>query len=219
MSDQPGLWCLGDWCTPEEIAIPQPFVNTYFYIKSLNRAIDAAAMSVIAEVQKAGGEAAFIDAEHALDPVYAKALGVDINNLLVSQPDCGEDALEICEALARSGAVDAIVIDYFHWTEQGNWEFEPSLWPDPKAMCDELYSMGIRPVVSIWPTINPASHNWNAMNDENMLLRTENGQYGTFDFYGQQTFIDPTNPRTREYVWEQVKKGYYQYGIKTFCES
>ena len=69
------------------------------------------ALHILAEVQKSGGTAAFIDAEHALDPVYAKALGVDINELLVSQPDCGEDALEICEALARSGAVDAIVID------------------------------------------------------------------------------------------------------------
>ena len=69
------------------------------------------ALHIIAEVQKAGGEAAFIDAEHALDPVYAKALGVDINNLRVSQPDCGEDALEITEALVRSGAIDAIVID------------------------------------------------------------------------------------------------------------
>ncbi|HHT53667.1 MAG TPA: recombinase RecA [Clostridiales bacterium] len=69
------------------------------------------ALHVIAEVQKEGGEAAFIDAEHALDPVYAKALGVDINNLLVSQPDCGDDALEITEALVRSGAVDIIVID------------------------------------------------------------------------------------------------------------
>ena len=69
------------------------------------------ALHVIAEVQKLGGEAAFIDAEHALDPVYAKALGVDIDNLLVSQPDCGEDALEITESLVRSGAVDIIVID------------------------------------------------------------------------------------------------------------
>lgn len=69
------------------------------------------ALHILAEVQKAGGTAAFIDAEHALDPVYAKALGVNINDLLVSQPDCGEDALEICEALARSGAVDGIVVD------------------------------------------------------------------------------------------------------------
>ncbi|MBO7376844.1 MAG: recombinase RecA [Clostridia bacterium] len=69
------------------------------------------ALHVVAEVQKSGGEAAFIDAEHALDPVYAKALGVDIDNLLVSQPDCGEDALDITESLVRSGAVDIIVID------------------------------------------------------------------------------------------------------------
>ena len=69
------------------------------------------ALHVIAEVQKEGGEAAFIDAEHALDPVYAKKLGVDINNLLVSQPDCGEQALEIAEALVLSGAIDVIVVD------------------------------------------------------------------------------------------------------------
>ena len=62
-------------------------------------------------MQKTGGQAAFIDAEHALDPVYAKNLGVDIDNLLVSQPDSGEQALEICDALVRSGAVDIIVID------------------------------------------------------------------------------------------------------------
>ena len=69
------------------------------------------ALHIIAEAQKAGGEAAFIDAEHALDPVYAKALGVDIDSLLVSQPDNGEQALEITEALVRSGAIDVIVVD------------------------------------------------------------------------------------------------------------
>ena len=69
------------------------------------------ALHCIAEAQKGGGEVAFIDVEHALDPVYAKALGVDIDSLLVSQPDTGEQALEICEALVRSGAIDAIVID------------------------------------------------------------------------------------------------------------
>jgi len=68
-------------------------------------------LHVIAETQKAGGTAAFIDAEHALDPVYAKNLGVDIDNLIVSQPDTGEQALEIAEALVRSGAVDIVVID------------------------------------------------------------------------------------------------------------
>ncbi len=69
------------------------------------------ALHIIAEAQKTGGEAAFIDAEHALDPVYAKKLGVDIDNLIVSQPDTGEQALEITEALVRSGALDVIVVD------------------------------------------------------------------------------------------------------------
>ncbi|HJA37012.1 MAG TPA: recombinase RecA [Firmicutes bacterium] len=68
-------------------------------------------LHVVASAQKAGGEAAFIDAEHALDPVYAKALGVDVDRLLVSQPDTGEQALEITEALVRSGAVDVVVVD------------------------------------------------------------------------------------------------------------
>ena len=69
------------------------------------------ALHVVAEAQKMGGEAAFIDAEHALDPVYARKLGVDIDNLIVSQPDTGEQALEITESLIRSGALDVIVVD------------------------------------------------------------------------------------------------------------
>lgn len=68
-------------------------------------------LQVIAEAQKAGGSCAFIDAEHALDPIYAEALGVDVENLLVSQPDTGEQALEICDMVVRSGALDVVVID------------------------------------------------------------------------------------------------------------
>ncbi len=69
------------------------------------------ALHIVAEAQKRGGEAAFIDAEHALDPVYARALGVDIDSMLISQPDTGEQGLEICEALVRSGAIDVVVVD------------------------------------------------------------------------------------------------------------
>ena len=69
------------------------------------------ALHTVAEAQRNGGIAAFIDAEHALDPVYARALGVDVDNLIISQPDTGEQALEITEALIRSGAIDIIVID------------------------------------------------------------------------------------------------------------
>ena len=69
------------------------------------------ALHAIAEAQKRGGTCAFVDAEHALDPTYARKLGVDIDNLLISQPDAGEQALEICDTLVRSGAVDVLVID------------------------------------------------------------------------------------------------------------
>lgn len=128
-----------------------------------------------------------------------------------------DDLMEIAREYKKRGIpVDAMVIDYFHWTEQGEWEFEPEYWPKPKAMCEELRRMGIEPVVSIWPTINPKSKYYREMNDENMLVRTENGQYGTFEFYGQQTFVDMTNPNTREFVWDKAKKNYYDLGIKTF---
>lgn len=69
------------------------------------------ALHMVAEVQKTGGVAAFIDAEHALDPSYARNIGVDIDDLYVSQPDCGEQALEITETMVRSGAVDIVVVD------------------------------------------------------------------------------------------------------------
>ena len=128
-----------------------------------------------------------------------------------------DDLLDVAREYKKRGIpVDAIVIDYFHWTEQGEWKFDPKYWPDPKAMCDELKEMNIEPIVSIWPTINPKSENYHEMSEGNMLVRTENGQYGTFDFYGQQTFIDTMNPKTAEFVWEKVKKNYYDYGIRNF---
>ena len=128
-----------------------------------------------------------------------------------------EDLLEVAREYKKRGVpISAIVIDYFHWTEQGEWKFDPEYWPDPAAMCRELKDMGIEPVVSVWPTINPNSENYEEMNEANMLVRTENGQYGTFEFYGQQTFIDVTHPKTRSFVWEKVKEHYYKYGIRTF---
>lgn len=128
-----------------------------------------------------------------------------------------EDLLEVAREYKRRGIpIDVIVIDYFHWTEQGEWKLDPEYWPDPEKMCRELEELGIRPVISIWPTINPASENYTEMSEGNMLLRTEQGQFGTFDFYGQQTFIDPMNPKTGKFVWDKVKKNYYDKGIQTF---
>lgn len=128
-----------------------------------------------------------------------------------------KELLEVAREYKQRGIpINAIVIDYFHWTEQGEWKFDEKYWPDPKAMCKELEEMGIKPIVSIWPTINPNSKNYEKMNEENMLVRTENGQYGTFAFYGQQTFIDPMNPETRNFVWNKIKENYYDYGIRNF---
>ncbi len=128
-----------------------------------------------------------------------------------------EDVLNIAKEYVKRGvSIDALVIDYFHWTEQGEWSFDKKLWPDPKTMCEELKKMHIEPVVSIWPTINPKSRNYEYMNEQNMLVRTENGQYGSFEFYGQQAFVDMTNPDTRSFVWNQARDNYYKHGIKTF---
>lgn len=128
-----------------------------------------------------------------------------------------EELLEVAREYKRRGIpIQAIVIDYFHWTEQGEWKFDPKYWPDPANMCKELEELGIKPVVSIWPTINPKSENFEEMNERNMLVRTENGQYGTFSFYGQQTFIDTMNPETREFVWNRIKENYYVQGIHNF---
>lgn len=128
-----------------------------------------------------------------------------------------EEVLEVAREYKRRGIpISAIIIDFFHWTEQGEWKFDPKYWPDPEKMCRELREMGIQPIVSIWPTINPKSENWRHMMTEGMLVNTETGQYGTFEFYGQQTFIDATNPETRDYVWNIAKKNYYDKGVRTF---
>ncbi len=128
-----------------------------------------------------------------------------------------DEVLRVAREYRERGIpLSVIVIDFFHWTEQGEWKFDPKYWPDPEAMCRELKEMGIRPVVSIWPTINPKSENWEEMNDRNLLVRTENGQYGTFDFYGQQTFVDVTHPEARAFVWDKVKKNYYDRGFHNF---
>jgi len=128
-----------------------------------------------------------------------------------------EELLEVAREYKRRGIpLSAIVIDYFHWTEQGEWKLDPKYWPDPEGMCRELDEMEIKPVISIWPTINPNSENYKYMDERNMLLRTERGQYGIFDFYGLQTYIDPTNPETTEYVWSRIYQNYYKVGIKNY---
>ena len=109
--------------------------------------------------------------------------------------------------------LSVIVIDYFHWTEQGDYKFDPKFWPAPREMADELHEMGVKLMVSMWPTINEKSENYGTMLDNNMLIRTSHGQNRIFDFYGQQAIIDPTNPETRKFVWDKLKENYIDNGV------
>lgn len=128
-----------------------------------------------------------------------------------------DELLAVAEEYKKRGIpLSAIIIDYFHWTEQGEWKFDPKYWPSPEEMCAKLREQGIKPIVSIWPTINENSENWEYMNQHNMLVRTESGLPGIFSFYGPQTYIDPTNPETRKYVWARVRENYLQKGVAAF---
>ena len=106
------------------------------------------ALHAVAEAQKTGGNAAFIDVEHALDPVYAQALGVDIDSLLVSQPDTGEQALEICEALVRSGAIDVVVVDSVA-AMTTKAEIEGEMGDSHVGLQARLMSQGMRKLTSV----------------------------------------------------------------------
>ncbi len=112
--------------------------------------------------------------------------------------------------------IDIIVIDFFHWTVQGDWKFDKKYWPDPKAMVDELHRMGIKVMVSVWPSVDRRSENFGEMMERGLLMRTERGAAQTYDYQGDCVQIDPTNPETRAYVWEKCKQHYYDYGIDFF---
>lgn len=128
-----------------------------------------------------------------------------------------EELLEVAREYKRRGLpIDLIVIDYFHWPKQGEWKFDPTYWPDPDAMIRELKNMGIELMVSIWPTVDRQSENFDEMLEKGYLIRTERGHRVGLDFEGATIHYDATNPAAREYVWEKVKKNYYEKGIKVF---
>ena len=108
------------------------------------------------------------------------------------------------------------MIDFFHWTVQGDWKFDKTYWPDPKAMVDELHSMGIRVIVSVWPSVDRKSENFDPMMERGLLIRTERGAAQTYDYQGDCVEIDVFNPEAREYVWQACKRNYYDLGIDGF---
>lgn len=116
---------------------------------------------------------------------------------------------------SRGIPLDVIVIDFFHWTRQGDWKFDPVYWPDPAAMVRELASYGTRCMVSVWPTVDKKSENYAEMTERGLLVRTERGSQ-CFDFLGDSYIYDATNPEARAFLWEKCRKNYYESGIDMF---
>ena len=128
-----------------------------------------------------------------------------------------EELLEVAREYKRRGLpISVIVIDYFHWPLQGDWRFDPKYWPDPDAMIAELKEMGIELMVSIWPTVDYRSENFEEMKEKGYLIRTERGFRVVMDFQGNTVHYDATNPEARKYVWEKAKKNYYDKGVRVF---
>ena len=116
----------------------------------------------------------------------------------------------------RGLPMDAIVVDFFHWTRQGDFKFEPRDWPDPDAMVKELKSLGIETVVSVWPTIDEKSENFGEMAGKGYLVSADRGNGLHMTWMGNTVFYDATHPGAQKFVWEKCKENYYTKGIRTF---
>lgn len=126
-----------------------------------------------------------------------------------------EELMEIArEYKRRNLPISVIVIDYFHWPHQGDWHFDPEYWPDPAGMVKELKEMGIELMVSVWPTVEEDSENYEEMKELGLLTASEAGN--RMSHLGRTCFVDMTNPQARAYVWNKLKENYYKYGIKIF---
>jgi len=116
----------------------------------------------------------------------------------------------------RGLPLSVAVIDYFHWPHQGDWRFDPQYWPDPKGMVEELTRLGVRLMVSVWPTVEITSENYDEMAARGLLVRTERGVPTIATTRGICTYFDATNPEARNYIWRKVKENYYGFGIRAF---
>ena len=128
-----------------------------------------------------------------------------------------EELLTVAREYHRRGIpLDVIIADFFHWTLEGTWAFDPKYWPDPKAMVKELEEMGTKLMVSIWPTVSIYAPDYETMKEKGYLVRSESGVKINMLMIDPTSFADMTHPGAREFVWDKIKKNYYDKGIKTF---
>ena len=128
-----------------------------------------------------------------------------------------EEVLRVAhDCVERGVPIDVIVIDFFHWPRQGDWCFDSTYWPDPKAMCDELHRLSIKVCVSVWPSVDKKSVHFEEMLDRGLLIQTERGALQTYEYQGDCLEIDATNPEARQYLWRILKENYADMGIDMF---
>ena len=128
-----------------------------------------------------------------------------------------EELLEVAREYKRRGLpISVIVVDFFHWPLEGEWRFDPQYWPDPDGMIRELKEMGIELMVSIWPTVDHKCANYKEMRERGLLINVERGYPVALHCVDDTIQYDATNPEAREFVWNEVKKNYYDKGVRIF---
>ena len=135
-----------------------------------------------------------------------------------------EELLNVArEYKRRNLPISVIVIDYFHWSAQGDWDFDKTAWPDPDAMMRELSAMNIKVMVSVWPTVSTYSRNFEELEEKGLLVRGRDGSPALFPFYevGRESiqyvhYMDSTNPEARNYIWNEVRRNYLSRGIDIY---
>jgi len=135
-----------------------------------------------------------------------------------------EELLSVAREYHRRGLPLAVIVsDALHWTVMGEWQFDPAEWPDPAAMVRELEAMGVRLMVSIWPTVNPLSAHCTHMREQGWLMRGADGEPARSRFIDKQPagwlglhLLDATHPGARGFLWERLREGYYRHGVRIF---
>lgn len=128
-----------------------------------------------------------------------------------------DEVLQVAREYKKRGLpLDVIVIDFFHWTCQGDFKFDPEDWYDPEKMVKELAELGVKLMVSVWPTVDERSENFAEMAQNGLLISFDKKDGFNMDWMGNTVFFDVTNPQTQKYVWEKCKENYFKKGIQLF---